>query len=229
MDCVDLSYHYALPQNAFSCPKFLISEITKEIEYAACTEFYDSLFDYSYSKICERLDLKHRKVEWATDLDNSNKYLTVATFSIADEFVKISDLKNDKLNNFLEIEFHLLLIELLGGSIFDEENFGVIENNIFYKMFNYNSFFEFEASVGFASNANEEVKDFFTRDVISILNEIDKELLLFLKPKLDEFCNITIKEFHQIFDYPDTPKFHKGKKWIVEKCLEVQSEINKFF
>lgn len=230
MECVDLSYHFALPQNTFSCPKFIASEITKEIEYVACTEFYESLFDYAYFKICQKLNLKHRNIEWASDLNNSNKILTVTNFNINDNFVKIGDLyKNNVISNYIEVEFHLLLIELLGGNIFDEENFGIIEDDIFYKMFNYNTFFEFEASVEFSSNLTKDTKDFFTRDAISILNQIDKELLLFLKPMIDDFCNITIKEFYILFDYPDTPKFDKGKKWIVDKCVSIQKEIKKFF
>ncbi len=230
MEFIDLTYHFALPQNAFSCPKYLISEITKEIEYAACTEFYESLFDYSYYKMCQKLNLQSRKVEWATDLNNSNKYLTVTNFNINDEFIKIGDLKKYPVfTNELEIEFHLLFIELLGGSIYEEEIFGVVEDNTFYKMFNATSFFEFEATVYFSSSAKDVSKDFFSRDVISILNEIDKELLLNLKPYFNEFCKLSIRDLYELFDYPDTPKFDKGKKWIVEKYFEVQSELNKFF
>jgi hypothetical protein len=47
MEAVDLTYYFALPQNHFSSPRYLVSEITKEIEYAACIDFYDTVFEYT--------------------------------------------------------------------------------------------------------------------------------------------------------------------------------------
>ena len=228
MNYLDLSYHYSLPQNHFACPKYLVSEISREIEYAASTEFYDSLFDYTYSKICNVLDLKYRPVEWASDLNGSNKFITVTKFNINDEFVTFNDEKLKNIDNFLELQLHLLLIDIFGGNFYEDEICGIISDNIFYKMFNSSTFFEFEASMWMSDQKQEISKTFFKSDILSTLYDLDKDILLEMQLFIDKFLSITVKEWHEILDYPDTPRHHKLKVWIVEKLTYSQNEIKKF-
>ena len=44
MEYYDLSYHKALPGKIFSYPRYLVSEITNEIEFTAGFGLYDCVF-----------------------------------------------------------------------------------------------------------------------------------------------------------------------------------------
>jgi hypothetical protein len=225
MDTVDLTYYYALPQNQFSCPKFLVSEITKEIEYAACTDFYDTVFEYSYYKLCEKFGLKHRPVMWGSDLNESDKYVTITNYSIDDEYCHYGDLEEfEKISNQLEVETHLLFIDLFGGNVYSNEICGIIENGEFVKMFSSTAFFEFELSMFLQGDSR---KNYFNRNNEYLLQEVDKQILFDLKPWIDKLANISRKELNILFDFPETPKYDKAKKWIIDKIISVQKDIKK--
>ena len=175
MEIVDLTYYFALPQNHFSSPRYLVSEITKEIEYAACTEFYDTVFEYTYFKLCEKFGLKHRKIEWGSDLNNSDKYVTVTRYSVNDEYCLFGDLdKYEHIKNQLEVEVHLLFIDLFGGNVYSDEICGIIEDGEFIKMFSSTAFFEFELSMYLTGDSRQS---FFKRDNEYLLQEVDKQIL----------------------------------------------------
>lgn len=225
MQTVDLTYYFALPQNHFSSPRYLVSEITKEIEYAACTDFYDTVFEYSYYKLCQEFGLKHRTVEWASDLNDSDKYVTVTKYSVNDQHCFFGDLdKYESVNNQLEVEAHLLFIDLFGGNVYSDEVCGIIEDGEFIKMFSSTSFFEFELSMFLTGDSR---KNYFNRNNEYLLQEVDKQILFDLKPWIDQLSNISRKELNILFDFPDTPKYDKAKKWVIDKIISVQKDIKK--
>ncbi len=225
METVDLTYYFALPQNHFSSPRYLVSEITKEIEYAACTDFYDTVFEYAYFKLCQKFGLKHRTIEWGADLNDSDKYVTITKYSVHDEHCFFGDLdKYEDIKNQLEVEVHLLFIDLFGGNVYSDEICGIIEDGEFIKMFSSTAFFEFELSMYLTGDSRQS---FFKRDNEYLLQEVDKQILFDLKPWITQLASISRKEFNILFDFPDTPKYDKAKKWIIDKIISVQKDIKK--
>jgi len=126
------------------------------------------------------------------------------------------------------IAMHLLLIDIFGGNFYEDEICGIVSDNIFYKMFNSSCFFEFEASMWMSDQKQEISKTFFKSDILSTLYDLDKDILLEMQEFINKFLSISIKDWYEILDYPDTPRHHKLKLWIVEKLTYSQNEIKKF-
>lgn len=223
-ELLDLSYYKVLPAQQFSTPRYLINEITNEIEYIANPEFYDGLIDYCYSKICETLDLFHEPVKWATDLRGyKDTFVTVSQFDLNKEWCLFGDDELFKsIHNKLELECNILFIELLGGNTYNDEPAGFIEDNKFKKSFNSNCMFEFDLALYLAG---DERQDLFKRDYEEYLLELDKEMMRDLNPYIEKFISLKRSDWDNIFEMPSTPKYNKGKVWIIDKIMDAKQAL----
>jgi hypothetical protein len=91
-------------------------------------------------------------------------------------------------------------------------------------MFSSTAFFEFELSMYLTGDSRQS---FFKRDNEYLLQEVDKQILFDLKPWIIQLASISRKELNNLLDFPDTPKYDKAKKWIIDKIISVQKDIKK--
>lgn len=224
MELYDLSYHKALPAKIFTYPRYLVSEITNEIEFTAAYGLYDSVFEFTYSKICEVLELHHIESIWASGVEDA-EYCVINKFNLDMEFVKFNELdKLQDLDNVDEVDFHVFLIEMLGGSLLAEEYAGVIQDNKFYKSFSASSFFELELSMHMSGIKAESV---LNRD-LGVDEEITKDMVENIVPLIKKFIGIKRHTWDNILEFPDTPRYEKAKFWIMKRLQLVKKELIKF-
>lgn len=224
MELYDLSYHKALPAKIFTYPRYLVSEITNEIEFSASYGLYDSVFEFTYSKICEVLELHHIESKWGSGIQDT-EYCVINKFNLDMDFIKFSDIdKLQDLDNTDEVDFHVFLIELLGGALLAEEYAGIIQDNKFYKTFSASSFFELELSMHMSGIKRDTV---LNRD-FGIDEEITKDMVENIIPLIKKFINIKRHTWDNIIEFPDTPRFDKAKFWIMQRLQLVKKELIKF-
>jgi len=224
MEYYDLSYYKALPGKIFSYPRYLISEITNEIEFTAGFGICDSVFEYSYSKICEALELHHLESQWAAGL-NESEYCTINKFDTSMEYIKFSDYeKLETLDNASEVDFHVFLIDLLGGSLLTEDYSGIIQDNKFYKTFSASSFLEFELSM-FISGIKP---DKYLEQYNGVDDEISKDMVTDIVPYIKKYIKIKRHTWDSLLDFPDTPKYDKAKFWMIQKLISVKKDLVRF-
>lgn len=224
MEYHDLSYHKALPAKIFSYPRYLVSEITNEIEFTAGFGLYDCVFEYSYSKICEALDLHHIEAKWASGLPDA-EISVINKFNIDMDYVKFSEIeKLENIDNVDEVDFHVFLIELLGGTLLEEEFAGIVQDNKFYKTFSASSFFELELSMHMSGIKSGSV---LNRD-LGVDETITKDMVEDIVPYIKKFTNIKRHTWDNLLVFPDTPRYEKAKFWIMQRLQLVKKELIKF-
>lgn len=228
-ELIDLSYYKVLPQQFGAQPKILINEITNDIEYYCCTSPAQAVIEYAFSKICEVCDIFHEKAYWGLDLKFvEDRCVTVTPFDLNREWIYGNDKdKFSSLNNKEQLEFVLLMTSMFGGSLWNDDVIGYIENNTFKKAFHYNSMFEIELAM--FNSKGPALELFFSTNLRNVLNEYDYEELLAMKKHIDKFNNVKKHEWLDIFDFPENAKFDKSKFWLLKKIGNIQKEFIYYF
>jgi len=231
MELIDLSYYKILPQLLASNPKALVSEVTNEIEYLACTDTYNTSIDYTNSKIMEVCGIRHEPVYWGTDLKfYENNYVTLTKFDLSKEWIYFGD--SDKLDSFknkAEIDFCFMIAPILGAGMWAEDLIGFADNNIFVKSFHSNMMFEIELAM-YVSGLKKATA-IFDRTLFGdeSLQAIDKNVLEEVKPFADRFLNTKKSDWYDILKFPQNSKYEKCKYWAIRKISNCQKIIKSYY
>lgn len=224
-EIIDLSYYRTLPQQFGAQPKFLVNEITNEIEYYCCTSPANAIIEYAFYKICEVCNIKHEKVYWGTDLKFAeDKFVTVTPFSLSKECIYLNeDEKIKNLNNKNELEFVVFLTTMLGATLWSDDIVGYVENNNFIKAFHYNGLFEIELALFVSKGFGTQL--FFEHNLKKIISEQTNPSLQEFESYINNFINVKKHEWLDIFDFPENASFDKSKFWLLKKIGNVQREL----
>jgi len=231
MEIIDLSYYRILPQQSGATPKILLSEITNEIEFFACTGAYATTIDFVVSKILELSGINTEPVMWGSDLKfYENNFVTLTKFDTNKEWLYYSDTdKLDKLKNKIEIDFSFLMASLLGGQMWEEDLVGFVDDkNNLRKSFHYNMMFEIELAM--YNSGNSKAAAVFDR----LNNEndfFDEEPSLYedMKPLVDNFLAIKKSDWFNILKFPPNSKYEKCKFWSIKKINDAQKTLRKYY
>lgn len=232
MEFIDLSYYKILPQQTGVNPKILVSEVTNEIEYLACTDTYTTTIDYVSSKIMEASGVSHTPVQWGTDLKfYESNYVTLTKFDLNKEWIYYGDSeKLDSYKNQSEIEFMFLLNSILGGGMWSEDVAGFADKNFFIKSFHYNTMFEVELAMyasGHTRASSVLDKTLFDHD--DLFENEDDEVFDLIKPHVDKFLSVKKSDWFDILKFPSNSKFEKCKFWAIKKITNCQKIIKNHY
>jgi len=233
MDFIDLTYYKILPQQSGSVPKILVSEITNEIEFLACTDTFSTTIDYSVSKIMDQCGINSEPVVWGSDLRfYEDNFVTLTKFDLSKEWVYFGDSeKIESLKNNVEIDFIFLMTSLLGGTMWSEDLVGFVDdNNNLKKSFHYNSMFEVELAM-YSSGLNKAASIFDKNDFDfdEMFDDEYKDVYEDLKPLVNNFLSIKKSDWFDILKFPQNSKYEKSKYWIIKKISDAQKILKKHF
>ena len=82
--------------------------------------------------------------------------------------------------------------------------------------------FEFDLALYLAG---DERQDLFKRDYEEYLLELDKEMMRDLNPYIEKFISLKRSDWDNIFEMPNTPKYNKGKVWIIDKIMDAKQAL----
>jgi hypothetical protein len=181
LQVVDLSYYKILPQQFGSMPKMLVSEITNEIEFYACTDLNNASINYAVSKVLEAMEIPHEPVFWGSDLIfNENKFVSITKFNLNQNWVNHNDKEIlSTIKNENDLNFSYLLSALFSCQCYKEDALGHInDDNIFIKSFYYNMMFEVELALFASKNARTD--DIFGKieSIEEVINDEEDEIII---------------------------------------------------
>ena len=233
MEFIDLSYSKILPQQSGTNPKMLVSEITNEIEYLACTDTYTTTIDYVVSKIMEVSEINTEPVLWGSDLRfYEQNYVTLTKFDLSKDWVYYGDTeKLDEFKNKTEIDYIFLMSSILGGGLWPDDLAGFADdNNNFKKSFHFNMMFEVELAMYASGNAKAaaifdksqtEIDDFFDME--------DKEIYQDMYPIVEKFLSLKKSDWFDILQFPKNSRYEKCKFWAIKKIIDTQKILKKYY
>jgi len=231
MEFIDLSYYKILPQQSGITPKILVSEITNEIEFIACTDTYNTTIDFVVSKIMEHSGINTEPVYWGSDLRfYEQNYVTLTKFNLSNNWVYFGDNEIlDNLKNKSEIDFSFMLSSILGGNMWSEDLIGFVdEDNNLKKSFHYNMMFEVELAMYAAGHTRAAaVFEKITSDFDEIFEDDDEETFESMRPYVEKFLEVKKSDWFNILKFPQNSKFEKCKFWAIKKITEAQKILKK--
>jgi hypothetical protein len=231
MEFIDLSYYKILPQQTGITPKILVSEITNEIEFIACTDTYNTTIDFVVSKIMEHSGINCEPVYWGSDLRfYEQNYVTLTKFDLSNQWVYFGDNEIlDNLKNKPEIDFSFMISAILGGNMWAEDLMGFVdENDNLKKSFHYNMMFEVELAMYCSGHA--KAASIFEKTIVEldeIFDSEDEEIYENMRPYVEKFLSIKKSDWFNILKFPQNSKYEKCKFWAIKKILDVQKILRK--
>lgn len=234
LNLVDLSCYRILPQQYSTLPKILVSEITNEIEFYACTDTQSSVINYTSAKILEAVGVAHEPVFWGTDLKfYEDKFVSVTKFNLDQNWVYYADKEIlDDLKNPNDLNFIFLMSGLMGGNILNDDAVGYVDNdNVLIKSFYYNMMFEIELAM-YISN-NDKAASIFdnVESIHDVISDTEKDWIIIeqLEDYLKKFISIKKSDWFDLLQFPQNSKFEKGKFWSIKKIMHAQKIIRKIY